>query len=179
MHGSVHVGRLGEGVIDDHVSANMRCSLLPTSFLLRLVVYLHNVVAINWAHGVVVSHPLRMRKALGSNLSVSMHMCMHDNDGSPDNVSVVTCACMRCQCISWELSPGQVRINIRSCLHVLTPHLWAVIDSQVETCRSDTTRTHSHPVAASSKQRSKSVLLDAPMLEQYTLPGSNWRPSVP
>ena len=25
-----------------------------------------------WAHGVVVSHPLRMRKALGSNLSVSI-----------------------------------------------------------------------------------------------------------
>ena len=28
----------------------------------------------NWAHGVVVSHPLRMRKALGSNPSVSIAM---------------------------------------------------------------------------------------------------------
>ena len=87
MHGSVHVGRLGEGVIDDHVSANMRCSLLPTSFLVRFVVYLHNVFAINWAHGVVVSHPLRMRTALGSNPSVSMHMCMHDSHGSRDYLS--------------------------------------------------------------------------------------------
>ena len=29
---------------------------------------------ISRAHGVVVSHPLRMRKALGSNPSVSMHL---------------------------------------------------------------------------------------------------------
>ena len=41
--------------------------------------YLHEQIDINWAHGVVVSHPLRMRKALGSNPSVSMHMCMHGN----------------------------------------------------------------------------------------------------
>ena len=27
---------------------------------------------LHWAHGVVVSHPLRMRKALGSNRSVSI-----------------------------------------------------------------------------------------------------------
>ena len=33
----------------------------------------------HWAHGVVVSHPLRMRKALGSNPSVSIfnaHLCL-------------------------------------------------------------------------------------------------------
>ena len=29
-------------------------------------------VSHHWAHGVVVSHPLRMQKALGSNPSVSM-----------------------------------------------------------------------------------------------------------
>ena len=34
----------------------------------------HNFVdaVLYWAHGVVVSHPLRMRKALGSNPSVSI-----------------------------------------------------------------------------------------------------------
>ena len=30
------------------------------------------LISVNWAHGVVVSHPLRMRKALGSNPSGSM-----------------------------------------------------------------------------------------------------------
>ena len=170
--------RRRSAVTDDHVSANMRTPSFHTSFLVRLVLYLHNQVDINWAHGVVVSHPPRMREALGSNPSVSMHVCMHDTDGSPDCGPVVTCACMRCRCISWELIPGHVRNNIRSCLHVLTPHLRAVLDSQVETCRSDTTRTHSHLVAASSKQRSKSELLDAPMPGQYTLPGSNGRPLV-
>ena len=34
--------------------------------------YIPGVVVCIWAHGVVVSHPLRMRKALGSHPSVSM-----------------------------------------------------------------------------------------------------------
>ena len=34
-----------------------------------------------WAHGVVVSHPLRTRKALGSNPSVSiLQTCPHHTD---------------------------------------------------------------------------------------------------
>ena len=68
--------------------------------------------------------------------------------------------------------------NIGSCLYVLTSQLWAITDNHLHTCRPDTTRTHSHMVAASSKQRSKSALPDAPMPGQYTLPGSNWRPSA-
>ena len=75
---------------DDHVSADMRTPSVPTPCLVQFVVYLDDQIDINWAHGVVVSHPRRMRKALGSNPSVSMHMCMRDNDGSLDYVLVVT-----------------------------------------------------------------------------------------
>jgi hypothetical protein len=35
-------------------------------------VHMHDVRTVHGAHGVVVSHPLRMRKALGSNPSVSI-----------------------------------------------------------------------------------------------------------
>ena len=35
---------------------------------------IHEATTNNWAHGVVVSHPLRMRKALGSNPSVSIRI---------------------------------------------------------------------------------------------------------
>ena len=38
----------------------------------------------NWAHGVVVSHPLRMRKALGSNPSVSI---FHESSCFPRELS--------------------------------------------------------------------------------------------
>ena len=41
----------------------------------------------NWAHGVEVSHPLRMRKALGSNLSVSIGI---DNVSSARDLSNVS-----------------------------------------------------------------------------------------
>ena len=40
--------------------------------LVRTTAFLVFVVTLVWAHGVVVSHPLRMRKALGSNPSVSI-----------------------------------------------------------------------------------------------------------
>ena len=78
--------RRRSAITDDRVSANMKTPSFPTPFLVRLVLYLHNQFDTNWAHGVVVSHPLRMQKALGSNPSVSMHMCMHDNAGNPDYV---------------------------------------------------------------------------------------------
>ena len=68
---------------DDHVSADMRTPFFHTVSSAICVLDLHDQIDINWAHGVVVPHLLRMRKALGSYPSVSMHMCMHDNDGSP------------------------------------------------------------------------------------------------
>ena len=68
---------------DDHVSADMRTPFFHTVSSAICLPDLHDQIDINWAHGVVVSHPLRMRKALGTNPSVSMHMCTHDSDGSP------------------------------------------------------------------------------------------------
>ena len=66
---------------DDHVSADMRTPFFHTVSSAICLPDLHDQIDITWAHGVVVSHPLRMRKALGSNPSVSMHMCTHDSDG--------------------------------------------------------------------------------------------------
>ena len=43
-----------------------------------------------WAHGVVVSHPLRMRKALGSNPSVSI---FPNCSAFPAPCFVLSCAC--------------------------------------------------------------------------------------
>ena len=70
---------------DDHVSTDMKTPLRRHTVSCAIsVVYLHDQTDTNWAHGVMVPHPLRMRKAQGSNPSVSMHMCMHDSDGSRD-----------------------------------------------------------------------------------------------
>lgn len=78
---------------------------------------------INWAHGVVVSHPLRMRKALGSIPSVSI-VCLH---------SVVWCARCGSFCfaaILWQRSlarregqqhPSRLRHAVfrQACAHCL------------------------------------------------------------
>ena len=52
----------------------------------------------HWAHGVVVSHPLRMRKALGSNPSVSMFFFRGKNDYA--RTRFVTACCARAMFLS-------------------------------------------------------------------------------
>ena len=54
-----------------------------------------------WAHGVVVSHPLRMRKALGSNPSVSIF----------PNCSAITAPCFVLSCACRSASAALQRLG--------------------------------------------------------------------
>ena len=58
---------------DDHVSADMRTPFFHTVSSAICLRDLHDQTDISWAHGVVVSHPLRMRKAQSQCVHAYVH----------------------------------------------------------------------------------------------------------
>ena len=63
-----------------------------------------------WAHGVVVSHPLRMRKALGSNPSVSIF----------PNCSTIPAPCFAVACACRSASPALRKLGNKAAVTART-----------------------------------------------------------